>query len=60
MPSNMAANTDHTTLLKIKVPQHISLRFLSNFGYKKIFMCSINFWHQLDSNQETLLFQLTV
>ena len=23
-------------------------------------MCSINFWHQLDSNQETLLLQLTV
>ena len=23
-------------------------------------MCSINFWHQLDSHQETFLFQLTV
>ena len=24
--------------------------FLSNFGCKIIFMCSVNFWHQQDSN----------
>ena len=52
MPSNMAANTNHTTLLKnqsaIKYPPQV--RFLSNFGCKIIFMCSINFWHQQDSN----------
>ena len=24
--------------------------FLSNFGYKIIFMCSVNFCHQQDSN----------
>ena len=45
MPSNMAANTNHTTLLKnqsaIKyLPQ---MRFLSNFGCKIILMCSVNF-----------------
>ena len=26
------------------------MRFLSNFGCKIIFMCSVNFWHQQDSN----------
>ena len=26
------------------------MRFLSNFGCKLIFMCSVNFWHQQDSN----------
>ena len=26
------------------------MRFLSNFGCKIIFMCSVNFWHQKDSN----------
>ena len=26
------------------------MRFLSNFGCKIISMCSINFWHQQDSN----------
>ena len=26
------------------------MRFLSNFGCKMIFMFSINFWHQQDSN----------
>ena len=26
------------------------MRFLSNFGCKIIFMCSINFWHQQDYN----------
>ena len=26
------------------------MRFLSNFGFKIIFMCSVNFWHQQDSN----------
>ena len=45
MLSNMAANANHTTLLKnqsaIKyLPQ---MRFLSNFGCKIIFMRSVNF-----------------
>ena len=52
MPSNMAANTNDTTLLKnqsaIKYP--LQTRFLSNFGCKIIFMCSVKFWHQQDSN----------
>ena len=26
------------------------MRFLSNFGCKIIFICSVNFWHQQDSN----------
>ena len=26
------------------------MRFLSNFRCKIIFMCSVNFWHQQDSN----------
>ena len=26
------------------------MRFLSNFGCKIIFMRSVNFWHQKDSN----------
>ena len=26
------------------------MRFLSNFGCKIILMCSVNFWHQQDSN----------
>ena len=26
------------------------MRFLSNFGCKIIFMCSVKFWHQQDSN----------
>ena len=26
------------------------MRFLSNFGCKIIFVCSVNFWHQQDSN----------
>ena len=26
------------------------MRFLSNFVCKIIFMCSVNFWHQQDSN----------
>ena len=26
------------------------MRFLSNFGCKIIFMCSVNFWHQQDSS----------
>ena len=52
MPSNMAAYTNHTTLLNIQsaikcLPE---VRFLSNFGCKIIFMCSVNFWHQQDSN----------
>ena len=26
------------------------MRFFSNFGCKLIFMCSVNFWHQQNSN----------
>ena len=52
MPSNMVANTNHTTLLKnqsaIKYLPY--MRFLSNFACKILFMCYINFWHQQDSN----------
>ena len=52
MLSNMAANTNHTNLLKnqnaIKyLPQMLSP---SNFGCKVIFMCSVDFWHQQDYN----------
>ena len=51
MPSNMAANTDHTTLLKNQSCHKISpLNAFLNFGCKIIFMCSSNFWHQQDSN----------
>ena len=52
MPSNMAANTNHTTLLKNQsaIKCLPLMRFLSNFGCKIIFMCSVNFWHQQDSN----------
>ena len=51
MPSNMAANTNHTTLLKSQsvikyLPQ---IYFFSNFGCKIIFMRSVNFCHQRDS-----------
>ena len=52
MPSNMAANRNHTTLLKIKVPRNIFPKCVScqiSCG-KKIFMCSVNFWHQQYSN----------
>ena len=52
MPYNMVTNTNHTTLLKnqshIKYPPYV--RFLSNFGCKIIFVCSVNFWHQQDSS----------
>ena len=48
MPSNMAANTNHTTLLKNQ--SAIKCLSLSNFRCKIIFMCSVNFWHQQDSN----------
>ena len=52
MPSNMAANTNHTTLLKnqsaIKYLPY--MRFLSNFWCMIIFMRSVKFWHQQDSN----------
>ena len=54
MPSNMAANTNHTTLLK---NQSAIKYFLSNFEYKIIFMCSVNFWHQQDYNS---LFKLSI
>ena len=52
MPSNMVANTNHTTLLKnqsaIKCLPY--MRFLSNFGCKIMFMCFVKFWHQQDFN----------
>ena len=52
MPSSMATNTHHNNLLKnqsaIKyLPQ---MRFLSNFGCKIIFICSVNLLQQQDSN----------
>ena len=54
MPSNIAANTNHTTLLKNQsaIKYLPSMRFLSNCGCKIIFifMCSVNFWYQQDSN----------
>ena len=53
MPSNMADNTNHIfALLKNESAiKHLpEIRFLSNFRRKIIFMCSINFWHQEDSN----------
>ena len=52
MPSNMAANTNHTTLLKNQSAiKHLpQMRSISNFGCKIIFMCSVDFWHQQDSN----------
>ena len=49
MPSNIAANTNHTTLLRNQSAIS-AMRFLSNFGCKIIFMCSVNVWHQQDSN----------
>ena len=56
MPSNMAANTNHTTLLKNQstIKYLLSMRFLSDFGCKIIFMCSVSFWQQKDY---TLLFK---
>jgi len=52
MPSSMAANTNHTTLLKNQsaIKYLASMHFHSNFGCKIIFMGSVNFWHQQDSN----------
>ena len=52
MPSKMAANTNHTTLLKSRsaIKYLPKVRFLSNFRCKIIFTCSVNFWHQQDSN----------
>ena len=45
MPSNMAANTNHTTLLKKQsaIKCLPLMHFPSNFGCKIIFMCSVNF-----------------
>ena len=45
MPSNMAADANHTALLKNQsaIKYLPSMRFLSNFGSKIIFMCSVNF-----------------
>ena len=52
MSSNMAANTNHITLLKNQsaIKYLPLMNFLSNFGCKLIFMCSVNFGHQQDSN----------
>ena len=51
IPSNMVANTNHTTLLKnqsaIKCLPY--MRFLSNFGCKIIFMCSVKFWQDFNA-----------
>ena len=59
MTSNMAAKTNHNTLLKNQsVIKYLSkVRILSNFGCKIHFMCSVNFWHQQDSNS---LFKLSI
>ena len=52
IPSNMAANAIHTTFLKNQrtIKYLPSMRFLSNFGCKIIFMCSVTFWHQQEYN----------
>ena len=52
MPSNMAANTNDATLLKNQsVIKYLpEMPFFSNFGCKIIFICSVNFWHQQDTN----------
>ena len=52
MASNMAANTNHNTLLKNQtVIKYLpKVRFRSNFGCKIYFMRSVNFWHLQDSN----------
>ena len=59
MPSNMAANTNDTTLLENQsaIKYLPEMRFLSNFGCKMIFMCSVNFWRQQDSS---LLFKESI
>ena len=48
MPSNMAAYTNHNTLLKNQsaIKYLPEMCFLSNFGCKIIFMCSVNFFQQ--------------
>ena len=40
------------TLLKNQstIKYLLSMRFLSNFGCKVIFMCSVDFWQQQDYN----------
>ena len=52
MTSNMAAKTNHNTLLKNQsaIKYLSKVRILSNFGCKIHFMCSVNFWHHQDSN----------
>ena len=52
MLSNMAANTNQTTLLQNQsgIKYLPSMCFLSNFGCMIIFMCSVNFWHRKDCN----------
>ena len=51
IPLNMAANANHTTLLKNQsaIKYLPLMRFLSNFGCKIIFVCPVNFCHQQDS-----------
>ena len=50
-PYNMAANTNHTTSKNQSAIKYLSeLHFLSNFWCKINSMCSVNFWHQQDSN----------
>ena len=52
MASNIAANTNHTTLRKNQsdIKYLPKMHFVSNFGCMIIFMCSVNFRHQQDSN----------
>ena len=54
MPSNMAAYTNHNTLLKNQstIKHLLSMCFLSNFACKIIiiFMCSVDFCKQQDYN----------
>ena len=52
VPSNVAANTNHTTLSKNQsaIKYLPSMRFPYNFLCKIIFMCSVSFWHRQDSN----------
>ena len=52
MPSNMAANTNQTTLLKNQsaIEYLPWMLFLSNLRCKITFMCSVNFSYKQDSN----------
>ena len=52
MPANMASNVTHNNLLKNQsaIKYLPLIYFLSHLGCKIIFMCSVTFWHQQDSN----------